>query len=183
MPAEGGAARQLTQSPGMDSAAEFSPDGSAIAFRSERRGNSDIWVMSPDGQDQRVLTPDPAADYGGTWSPDSRWVAYTSNRGGTLQLWRVPAEGGQPEQVSTQAAWLPRWSPDGSQIFFPSADGTTQNIWSVSLEDRSERPITDLTGRRGTLNTQSPASADGYLYFTWRDDVGDVWVMDVIEGS
>ena len=53
----------------------------------------------------------------------------------------------------------------------------------MSLEDRSERPITDFVGRRGTLHTQAPASYDGYLYFTWRDDIGVIWVIDVTDGA
>jgi hypothetical protein len=42
------------------------------------------------------------------------------------------------------------------------------------------RPLTDLAGRRGTLGSQQLPATDGaFLYFTWRDDLGDIWVMDV----
>lgn len=49
------------------------------------------------------------------------------------------------------------------------------------MKDRRERPVTNLTGRRGSLGLQALASDGKYLYFTWRDDVGDIWTMDLVE--
>lgn len=181
MPAEGGPARRLTTSEGLDALPEWSPDGRELSFRSERRGSSDVWVMSStDGGDLRLLTPDAAADYGGTWSPDGEWIAYSSNRAGPTQIWRVPVAGGEPEQLTQGPGTAPRWSRDGTQIFFVGADERAGNLWSVSLNDGYERPLTNLAGRRGTPGSQPPATDGTYLYFTWRDDVGDIWVMDVV---
>ena len=39
--------------------------------------------------------------------------------------------------------------------------------------------MTDLTGRRGSL-LESLASDGQYLYFAWHEDIGDIWVMDVV---
>jgi hypothetical protein len=36
-----------------------------------------------------------------------------------------------------------------------------------------------LKGRRGSIGNVF-ANDDRYLYFTWREDVGDIWVMDVV---
>jgi hypothetical protein len=49
----------------------------------------------------------------------------------------------------------------------------------VSLADGKEQIIADLTGRRGSLGLGAPATDGENLYFPWRSDVGDVWVMDV----
>ncbi len=55
------------------------------------------------------------------------------------------------------------------------------NVWALSLEDRSERQMTGLSGRRVWLYEDSLATDGQYLYFTWLEDVGDIWVMDVVQ--
>jgi Tol biopolymer transport system component len=177
MPAAGGAARQLTRSPGMDSGPGWSPDGRTIVFRSERGGSSDIWAMAADGAGLRQLTDDAAGEYLASVSPDGRWIAFSSNRGGAVGLWRMPAAGGAAERlgVATAAA---RWSPDGAWLFFARRNGR-QGLWGLSVADRRERLIADLGGRRGSLSMAAPATDGRSLYFSWRADVGDIWVMDV----
>jgi dipeptidyl aminopeptidase/acylaminoacyl peptidase len=47
--ADGTDLRQLTSSPGHDFDPSWSPDGAQIAFRSERSGDTEIWLMNSDG--------------------------------------------------------------------------------------------------------------------------------------
>ncbi len=69
-------------------------------------------------------------------------------------------------------------SKDGSLLYF-QRDG---NMWVLSLEDRVERPVTDLAERRGQLG--GPTNTNGrYLYIYYREDLGDIWVMDVADES
>ena len=49
------------------------------------------------------------------------------------------------------------------------------------LEDESERPMTDLAGRHGELGGYALATDGHYLYFAWEEDLGDIWVMDVVQ--
>ena len=58
-------ATRLTTDPASDFDATWSPDGSRIAFRSQRDGNDEIYVMNADGTCQRNLTNDKVND----WSP------------------------------------------------------------------------------------------------------------------
>jgi len=51
----------------------------------------------------------------------------------------------------------------------------------LSIKDRSERAVTNLVGKRGTLGIMQPATDGEFLYFPWRDDLGDIWVMDVVQ--
>jgi TolB protein len=181
MPAAGGAARRLTHAPGMDSGWSWSPDGRTIAFRSERTGNSEVWTIAADGTDERQLTDHPAGDYGPVFSPDGRWLAFSSTRGGTLETWRMPATGGTPERVSGLSGLstaAPTWSPDGTRLYVGASDPTPR-LWSVSFADRKQRVVADLGGRRGSLSLGPPATDGKSLFFPWRNDVGDIWVMDV----
>ena len=40
--------------------------------------------------------------------------------------------------------------------------------------------MTAFTGRRGDLGTYALTTDGDYLYFTWQDDLGDLWVMNVV---
>jgi hypothetical protein len=55
IPAAGGKARNLTQSPGQELGGTFSPDGNYIAFMSDRGGGWGIWIMEADGANPRQL--------------------------------------------------------------------------------------------------------------------------------
>jgi hypothetical protein len=48
------------------------------------------------------------------------------------------------------------------------------------MDDRREYPVTDLTGRRGNMDGFSLATDGESLYFSWGDELGDIWVMDVV---
>jgi Tol biopolymer transport system component len=92
--ADGTELAQLTADAAIDAQAEFSPDGSQIAFRSTRSGNDDIWIMQADGSNLRQLTTDPASDQHPTWSSDGLRIAYQSNRSGNNDIWIESATGG-----------------------------------------------------------------------------------------
>jgi Tol biopolymer transport system component/predicted Ser/Thr protein kinase len=181
MPASPGPATQLTHNNGLDAHAAWSPDGREIAIRSERTGNSKIWLIPAGGGAGRQLTF--TADYEccPAWSPDSRWVIFSSLHAQGNRLLRIPTTGGEPEQLSSSSTGFAKlWSRDGKIIYFDGAAEKAGNLWTLSLADRSERPVTNLSGRRGTLGMQALASDGNNLYFTWRDDLGDIWTMDVV---
>jgi Tol biopolymer transport system component len=178
MPAGGGPGRQLTSAPGLDATPAWSPDGRTLVFRSERTGNSEIWTVTPDGGAERQVTHDPNAEYGPAFSPDGRSLAYSSTRGGALELWWQPLDGGAAQRLSRSPTVSPVWSPDGRALYFSSAQDPPR-VWGLSLDDRRERIVADLGGRRGSLSFQAPATDGKNLYFSWRADVGDIWVMDV----
>jgi Tol biopolymer transport system component len=179
MPAEGGAARTLAPHPAMDSVPAWSPDGQEIAFYSYRSG-SDIWVVPAQGGAPRQMTDDPAIDQLPVWSPDGKWLVFQSWRMEARRLWRVPTTGGEPEPLTEGPAGASRWSPDGTKLYFTGWAERDGNIWVLSMEDGREYPVTDLTGRRGKMNNFSLATDGEYLYFSWGDDLGDIWVMDVV---
>ena len=53
------------------------------------------------------------------------------------------------------------------------------DFWKLSLADGKVSRLTKLEGRRGNIGATF-ATDNRYLYFTWREDDGDIWVMDVV---
>lgn len=120
--ADGTELTQLTADAAIDAQAEFSPDGTQIAFRSTRSGNDDIWIMLADGSNPRQLTSDPASDQHPTWSPDGLRIAYQSNRSGNNDIWIESAAGGGALQLTNDANsdQRPYFAPITNRLVFSS---------------------------------------------------------------
>src|SRR6478752_1746075 len=76
----GGDARRLTSTPGVEYDPYFSPDGSKIAFSSTVAGNTDVYVMPTAGGDPKRLTYHPGVDRVKGWTPDGRYIIFSSAR-------------------------------------------------------------------------------------------------------
>jgi Tol biopolymer transport system component len=172
MPVEAGPARQLTTHPANDWGPRWSPDGKQITFYSSRTLPPEVWIISADGGEPRSVAPGGQPD----WSPDGRWIAFTRRGEG---IWRASLDGRIVEEFVSSSDGVARFAPDGRQIYYLS--NTLDNIWSMSLENGSKQQVTDLQGRAGQLCFLALATDGDYLYFTWRQDLGDIWVMDVVQ--
>jgi Tol biopolymer transport system component len=166
----------------------WSPDGREIAFYSSRSGNWDVWVAPAEGGEARQMTGDPAADRFPAWSPDGRWIVFDSDReGGRLwndimgggRLWRVPAGGGTPEPVLGEDGWSLVFSPRGDTVYFGARREGRGNLYEKPFGSTAERQLTDFVGRPGYLAWLNDTDGE-FLYFTWSEDHGDLWVMDVV---
>ena len=147
---ESGHSRRLTAGTGKDSWPAFSPDGTEIAFVSDRTGKNQIHVIPVDGGEARQVT---ALEQGVTtppvWSPEGGRIAFTAGPQGEPRdrsrpyritraiyrfdmlgyiddvkqdLWVVPAAGGEAKQVTTDARMNtnPRWTPRGDALVYTS---------------------------------------------------------------
>ena len=138
----------------------------------------ELWVMPSEGGVGRLVEGTEGAVLG-VWSPDGQ-VTFRKPVDGPL--WRVSAEGGDPELLTEESVGAAaEWSRDGQRLFFFKRGETSVNIWALSIRERSMRSMTDLAGRHGRLHPWTLADDEHYLYFVWREDVGDIWVMDVVE--
>ena len=70
----------LTNNPADDSAPAWSPDGTRVAFTSDRGGDLEIFLMNADGSNQTNLTNNSADDAFSTWSPDGTRIAFATDR-------------------------------------------------------------------------------------------------------
>jgi len=119
----GGAARRLTATPGVETDPHFSPDGSRIAFTSTVAGNTDVYVVPTAGGDPTRLTYHPGIDRVRGWTPDGRRVIFGSARTSAPQqsyfrLWSIALEGGLPEPLPMPRAFSGAYSPDGRRMAY-----------------------------------------------------------------
>lgn len=86
----------------------FSPDGSKIAFASDRDGDFEIFVMNADGSNQESITTFAGEDTDPTWSPDGSRIAFRSARNGG-GVFTMKADGTDVRLVAPGAIH-PSWS-------------------------------------------------------------------------
>lgn len=157
-----GKADQLTSGPWDVREPEWAPDGSRIAFTSnrapdpDRNVNDDIWLIEARvGARPVALTTTPSRDTGARWSPDGRFLAYLTWRDPQFyffnleRLMVIPASGGPPREV---APTLDRnltdytWTPDGAALWALLEDDQAVHLARVEVSTGNVTRL--LEGRR-----------------------------------
>jgi Tol biopolymer transport system component len=125
----------------------FSPDGTQVAFTSDRSGSSQLWVAGRDGSHLRSVTNLPDASIVvGSWSPDGRHVAFDATVGGNTDIYVVGADGGPVTRLTDGKASEidPEWSRDGRWIYHASDETGRSEIWRMGTGG----------GQRGQLTSE-----------------------------
>lgn len=175
MPAGGGDAENLTEDTGLalNIHPVFSPDGSEIAFISDRLGQNNLWIMAADGSDARaVLTDMDIRAMEPVWTPDGEYVVVrqTSMSGGGLfeyGLFMYHRDGGAGIELVPYTIEMPGWpsvSPDGRFVYFHQFVGTPLPYGGQdsSVGDFQLRRLELATGRITPI-TQGRSQQQGRL--------------------
>lgn len=141
-----GQSNRLTGAPKQkDWSPSWSPDGSAIAFLSQRSGYTEIWLIRPDGEQMRRLSQFNQDVVDLAWSPDGRLLAATICREETIQLALVDAQTGEARYLRADLGVYanPQWPADGRFLTVEYEDAITPpDIYRVEVEGGSRTQLT-----------------------------------------
>lgn len=175
VPKEDGETYNLTQSSGArDRHAEWSPDGSRIAFLSDRTGEYEIFVTDPKGTGDPIQLTRHDNGYRHTlrWSPDGKKIAYADQQLQCLILdvetktvTTVDRSSAEPTDISLDRKPICdyTWSPDSRYLAYSKIDpDQVSRIYIHALDTgKSHRASHDL------YNDFNPAFSDDgkHLFF------------------
>jgi DNA-binding winged helix-turn-helix (wHTH) protein/Tol biopolymer transport system component len=179
---------------GEASADSISPDGSLIAFGTNkgRRGNREIWLMGPAGENaQKLYETDEDSAIGGLhWFQHGQRVWYgVFDRSGFSLVTRELSGGPvttiplPPEVTSWDISFL----PDNRLLYVvgePGAVGSTCNYWVLPLDERTGAPTAKpkrLTNWGGTCPIGTSMTLDGrkLAFLNWGQGRAPMFVTDV----
>jgi Tol biopolymer transport system component len=170
LPTAGGTATRITSGLAYDAQPRFSPDGSRIAFTSDRSGGDNIWIQSLDGRDTTQVTKGNTNGYiSPEWAPDGQYIVATKTGGGSggNKLWLYHTDGGAGVQLVRGANQLTTigaaFGPDPRYIWFATRQGAwTYNAilpeYQLAVYDRQTGSQTAMSSRYGSAFRSSVQS-------------------------
>lgn len=153
---EGVAVTQLTADPAGDIQPRFSPDGTRIAFASDRGGSWDIWIIDLKGGQPVQVTHGPADEIHPSWSPDGNRLIYSSLPAGSGQweLWITDAMA-DGKRKFVGYGLFPEWSPVNQTILFQRARERGSHwfsVWALTLvDDEPHYPVELASGSQQAM--------------------------------
>jgi Tol biopolymer transport system component len=139
MKPDGTGLRQITSGHGDDREPAFSPDGTEIAFASDRafNGSYDIWSVELATGKLKQWTSSPEDEYEPSWSPDGRELAYVSGAGTLSKTIEAVDRDGTHRTLADMGAAhgrleAPSWSPDGKTISWTQFNG--EGLFMISSQ-------------------------------------------------
>lgn len=191
VPFTGGTATRLTSGAAYESMPVWSPDGSKIAFSSDRNGGKDVYIMDATGGNPLRLTYNSAAEIPFAFTPDGKRVIFSAviqdpassalapNRTQS-ELYEVPAEGGRFHRIIAVPAVNVTMLSDGSFLYEDvkgpedkwrkhHTSSVTRDIWKY---DPKSGKYINLTARAGEDREPAASSNLQEFYFLSERDGG-----------
>lgn len=170
IPVGGGEATPVSSGHAWDIQPRFSPDGSELAFISDRDGGDNVWVMNIESGEARQVSYEKFRLLNNpTWSPDGKYIAarkhFTTSRSlGTGEIWMYHSAGNKgsvgvqlverPSPVFQKEQGEPAFSPDGKKIYY-SLNVTPGNMFIYAQDSNTEifqiRSMDLATGETATV--------------------------------
>jgi len=190
---DGRTVTQITTDPSDDLMPAISPDGTRIAFASNRNGNWDIFTMPVGGGAATQITFDVDEEVQPTWAPDGKRLAFSrkNGRSGAWEIWIVDTTTPGLRTFVCEG-FLPRWSPDtgADRLLFQRArqrGSRLYGIWTIDIVRGEGINPTEVLSARNAAILQPSWSPDGQQIvftavadpdsdFDWPER-SDIWVI------
>jgi eukaryotic-like serine/threonine-protein kinase len=163
-----GVRTRLTDGTAIDGYPVWSPDGSRIAFHSNRNGTIDLWVKAASGAGpEELLLQQPENEWPLDWSSDGRWLLYQrSDLQASWDLWALPMTGADrtPIAVATSrfTERMGEFSPDGRWL-----------VYDTNESGRSEIVVQAFPAAGEKLQV----SSGGGMSPRWSADGGEIYFL------
>jgi Tol biopolymer transport system component len=185
--ASGGSAKQITSGDAWnDTDPEWSPDGSRVAFVSDRTGkesdesrNTDIWTVPVTGGTPTKISTSDERDSSPIWSPDGKWIAFESaeDEDAPQQIFITASTGaGTPRNAAKSLDLIPgnlQWAENGKAIYFDTGVKGELHVFRVDVATGAVTQVTH--GARGVRASNVSPTLGRMVYlandFQHRDDV------------
>ena len=191
MPVTGGKATAIASGMAWEFQPRFSPDGSRIAFTSDRGGGDNIWTMDVDGSDMEQVSDESFRLLNNpTWHPSGDFIAArkhftTSRSAGTGEIWLYSTKGGsgvqlveRPNEAFQKELGEPMFTPDGNGVYytqnttpgntFEYAQDSNTELFQVKRYDMETGEIETVAGGAGGAVRPTPSPDGRYLAFVKR---------------
>jgi tricorn protease len=165
-----------------------------------------LWSVDRKGGAAQKLTSGPGAASNPKFSPDGRFIAFTGRYNGNANVYVMPAEGGQPRQLTYSAGedLVEGWAPDGRSILFQSLRESFstryKQLYSVSVDGGYARALPLPAGYEASYSPDGKHLAytplpreiffgggDSFLHAFWSHYHGGlaspVWIADMSDSS
>ncbi|MES2344437.1 MAG: Tol-Pal system protein TolB [Chlamydiota bacterium] len=133
----------------------FNPDGSKIAFVSDKDGLPRIYIIPTSTSSSRrshpvLLTKQNNESTCPAWSPNGKKIAYSSKTNGVRQIWIYDFDTRTEKQLTFGPGNKenPAWSPNSTHIVFNSTDAASSELYVVNLNQPEAIKITKGPGKK-----------------------------------
>ncbi len=171
---------------GQDGRPALSPDGSTIAFRSERDGGG-IFLMGASGESPRRLTD---FGYDPAFSPDGKEIVFATGTATGFSvdqsvLWIADVATGKTRELFDGGGAFPTWSPSGIRIAFEQAErgtslGRRRTLSTIPASGGAPTPLVELPS---TMASCPDWSLKGITFDTSVAGQTNVWRIEVDEAT
>jgi tricorn protease len=174
MPAKGGKANRITDTPAVEHGLAWSPDNRKLLFVSDRSGYEELYLLQSDDPETNdltraakfkttVLTNTPEPEVGASFTPDGNRIAFIREG----KLWTMKPDGKDVKVlVDQQQVFDYDWSPDGKWIVYSRADGSFASELYLMPTDGS-KPAVNIT-RYATFNADVSWGANKLAFLSQR---------------